>query len=1304
MKFILLLTCLFSVFSLFSQESQVWLHPNKGQWDQEILYKVDAAQGSILLDQKGFTYFLNSASNHQHHDKEDVAAEQEAIKIQVVKVHFEGSTWDLSKTEGALSSHYRNYFQGKDPTKWKSNVHSIASSRYHDFYPGIDMEVAGGDKKLKYSFFVQPGIDPSIIRSKISGSKSIFLEDGNLHIVTEFGDIIEEKPIAWTIKDRKKQKVKVEFKLKNNELVYHFPDGYDETAELVIDPNIVFSTFTGSTMDNWGMSATPDNQGNLYAGGIVFSGGGTYPTTPGVFDASFNNGQPYTVVMPNGASFSMNGFDVAISKFNATGTSLLFSTYLGGNDNESIHSMVTDDNDNLYVFGVTGSTNFPMTPGCFDPTHNGGPFIGTNELGFNGADIYITRFNAAGSALVGSTFIGGNDTDGINGGSLFYNYGDPFRGEIIVKNGFVYLASSTNSANFPTISASQGSISGTQDAVAIKINDLLTTVSWSTYFGGTGFESGNGIQLSSANDVYLTGGTTTSNLGFSLGHDLSYNGGVSDGYIVRLNNATSAQLSGTYIGTSDYDQSFFVQLDTDDDVYVYGQTEGSIPVSAGCYGVANSGQFIAKYSTNLTNQLWTTSIGAGSGHAEISPTAFLVSNCKDIYLTGWGGEINQAWSPGAGLSTTFGFPVTVDAVQATTNGSNFWIAVLDEDAASLKYATFMGGLTTSSNHVDGGTSRFDKNGNIYHAVCGACGGVDFGFTTTPGVWSPTNQSFNCNLAAFKFELSSIEAIVSTPDPLICLPDPVVFNNNSANGNEFSWDFGDGSTSNLVNPSHVYSGPGQYTVTLVVKDTNQCFAPDSIEFIVNIGDFQGGVIDPDILICPGQTAQLEAFGGNTYLWSPAQFLNNPAIANPIATVTQSTLFTCIISDSCGIDTVQVQVNMVGANVNVSADTSICIGNSVPLFIDGVVSAVWTPAQFLDNPTSLTPISTPTNTITYQVTGTTVDGCQLLKNVTIQVFFDPPAPVIPDTLKYCEGTSGTLTVSGAETYTWNPTVNITPSTGPTVVISTSTEQYYYCLFTNACAAVLDSVYIDLVQPTITAGFDTTVCPGQVAYMQGFGGVSYSWSPSVSPITPNYDSVSVIAPATTTYMVYGTDQYGCVDSASVTITLFPQPFIQTNPDVFGVAGEQIQLYATSTTTGQYVWSPAEYLSCVVCPDPIAQPDQNFTYTVTYTDENGCTASDIVRISYDPLIYVPNTFTPNGNTINELFFALGVNIGDFNMEIYNRWGELIYTGDRMAKSWDGTYQGLPCPDGVYVWKIRYGDLYSDKVYEIVGHVNLLR
>jgi gliding motility-associated-like protein len=497
---------------------------------------------------------------------------------------------------------------------------------------------------------------------------------------------------------------------------------------------------------------------------------------------------------------------------------------------------------------------------------------------------------------------------------------------------------------------------------------------------------------------------------------------------------------------------------------------------------------------------------------------------------------------------------------------------------------------------------------------------------------------------------------------------------------------------------------RYTVTLMVTDTNQCYSPDSIEFIVNIGDFQGGVIDPDILVCPGQTAQLEAYGGAVYQWSPAAFLSNATIANPIATVTQSTLFTCIISDSCGIDTVQVQVTVSGGNVIASADTSICLGNSVPLFVQGVLNATWSPPSFLDNPNSLTPISTPLNTITYQITGQTIDGCSLNESVTIQVFFNPPIPVIPDTLKYCAGGSGTVTVSGATSYAWSPPTAITPLTGPTVTISAVTEGYYYCDFTNVCGTVRDSIFISLVDPSIFAGDDTIVCPGEVAYMHAWGGVSYVWYPAVTALTANGSEVSVIAPNASTYKVIGSDQFGCIDSAYVVIDLFPKPFIQTNPDVYAIFGEPVPLSANSTTTGSYVWSPAEYLSCVVCDNPIAQPDRNFVYTVSYTDENGCSASDQVHIYYEPLIYVPNTFTPNGDNINEDFFALGVNIDDFTIDIFNRWGELIYTGDKLSKFWDGTYKGQNCQDGVYTWKIRYTEFQTDIVYELVGHVSLLR
>jgi len=392
-------------------------------------------------------------------------------------------------------------------------------------------------------------------------------------------------------------------------------------------------------------------------------------------------------------------------------------------------------------------------------------------------------------------------------------------------------------------------------------------------------------------------------------------------------------------------------------------------------------------------------------------------------------------------------------------------------------------------------------------------------------------------------------------------------------------------------------------------------------------------------------------------------------------------------------------------NISEDTTICIGNSVPLFINGVVNATWSPPTYLDNPTSFTPVSTPANTVTYQVNGETVDGCAFSQDVTITVFTEPPVPDLPDTLGYCFGGSIAVTVSGAQTFVWSPIAIVSPANGPNVLINASSEQYVYCDFTNACATVHDSAWIDLLIAQVDGFGDTIVCPGEQVFMSASGAQSYAWNPqNVTPATSNFSEVSTTVAVTTNFIVTGIDAYGCVDTASVLIETYPLPFVQTNADVFAILGEVVQLDAIASGPGTFVWSPTEYLSCVVCQDPLAQPDRNYLYTVTFTDTNGCTAADFVRIKYDPLIYVPNAFTPDGNSINAEFFALGVNIDDFKMEVYNRWGELIYTGDAQSKSWDGTYKNLPCPDGVYVWKIYYSDLFTEDSYTIAGHVSLLR
>lgn len=1282
-----LLLCLTSL--AYAQSDRVWLHPNRGQWDHRIAYKVELHSGEMLVEDKGFTFHFFEQTGDSHH--EHASNETPGVHGHVIRSRFLNAQTPSHRSESLQSSFYRNYFLNGAET-WRSKIYAFGTVVSENLYPGIHLQLNGGEGTFKYSWIVTPGADQQAIKWEYEGADAVELnEDGTLTIRHSMGSFKEGKPIAWKIRNGKHVPVKVAYVIEGNTV--HFATNLNGTDSdtLIIDPSLTFSTFTGSTTDNWGFTATPHPNGSLFAGGISFGNG--YPTSVGAFDHTFNGGS---------SSLGSFGIDVGISKFNQTGSSLLYSTYIGGSGNETPHSIVSNPNGELYILGATSSFNFPMAGTPFDNTFNGGPDILENSLGFDGTDMYIARLSADGTSLIASTYVGGSGTDGINTGILHFNYGDQFRGEIIWINNSIYVASVTASTDFPTVNASQSFLNGAQDAVVFRISPDLSSMQWSTYFGGTGSETGNGLQASSTGDIYVAGGTSSTGLPFGSGYDLSYNGGMTDGYLLRLNGSSGTLLSGTYIGTDTYDQSYFVQLDPDDAVYTYGQTEGTIGISPGCYGNANSGQFIAKYTTNLQNQLWTTVIGSGSGHVEISPTAFLVSNCKDIYVTGWGGNVNVNNSQ-AIHSSSNGFPTTGDAYQSSTNGSNFWIAVLDEDAAFLKYATFMGGMASSSNHVDGGTSRFDKNGNIYHAVCAACGSNDNGFTTTPGVWSPTNPSPNCNLAAWKFSLSTIEAVVSDPEPLICLPDPVVFLNNSANGNAFLWNFGDNTTSTDINPSHVYANAGNYTVTLVVTDTNNCFAPDSVEFQVSIGDFQGGIVQPASGVCPGASYQFQAYGGANYAWSPAQFLNNPNIPNPVANITQNTLFSCVISDSCGIDTVQVWLNVFGGSVQVSNDTTICFGNSVPLQVQGVSSATWSPPTYLDNANTTNPVSTPQSTVTYTVNGVTNDGCQLNEQVTITVVFDTPTPSIPDTVRYCAGSSVLVNVSGGETYQWSPPVDITPLTGPSVTISSQTERYYYCAFGNACGTETDSVYVDITAPVVVAGNDTIVCPGQPAVMHATGGVSYSWFPAVTSLNQDASLVQAIAPSTMYYTVTGMDDLGCTDQDSVLISLFPQPFIQTVPDIYAVLGDAVQLSAVSATQGPFTWSPSEYLSCVVCTSPMAQPDKNMTYTVTYTDENGCSASDDIRILYDPIIYIPNAFTPDGNKSNAEFFAVASNVRSLKMEIYNRWGERVYLGESQDKSWDGTYKGLPCPDGVYVWKVYYTDL-EDKAYSLIGHVSLLR
>ncbi|MFN3874435.1 MAG: PKD domain-containing protein, partial [Flavobacteriales bacterium] len=1084
-----------------------------------------------------------------------------------------------------------------------------------------------------------------------------------------------------------RQPVRSRYRLEGDRLAFEVQR--EGEGAVVIDPVLAFSSFSGSSADNFGYTATYDASGHLYGGGIVFNAG--YPVSTGALQGFFAGGS----------------IDVGISKWSPDGASLVWSTYLGGSGGaETPHSLVVNAQDELFVLGATGSADFPTTPGCFDGSFNpgGGMVSWTNVSGgygfslSNGADAFIARFNASATALLGATFLGGSGHDGLNNsGTLTHNYGDHFRGEIALDAaGNPVVATSTRSADMPvTPGAAQPALGGGQDAYLCRFNPALTTLQLGTYFGGSGDESGLGVQFDSAGRIFMAGGTTSGDMpapGAPL--DNSFNG-VSDGYVARYSPA-GALLAATYLGTALYDQCYFVQLDAEGFVYAVGQTLGPYPVSPGVYANPGSGQFIHKLSNDLSAPVWSTRVGNGSAAQALSPTAFLVSDCGQIYLSGWAGSTNN--NAGNTQSTTNGCPVTPDAYQPTTTGSDVYLMVLQPDASGLAYATFFGG--SSAEHVDGGTSRFDKNGTVYHAVCAGCGGSD-GFPTTPGAWSTTNNSFNCNLGVFKFDLSPAQAIIGIDGPsTICPGASAQFTNNSVGGNTYTWTFGDGTGSAAFAPSHAYAAPGEYTVMLVLSDDSGCAPGDTATLQITVLPEPTATIDPVAPICPGASTQLQAGGGSSYSWSPATGLSATNVPDPVASPAETTTYTVTVADACGSDQAQVTVPVIAPEYTLTPDTSICIGESIILNATGGGTYAWEPHPSLSATDVADPTATPTETTTYHVTITTADGCVAHDSLTVEVQVAPPLSQLQDTA-ICAGSSVQLEAAPADHYAWLPANGLTAPHAQAPVVSPTEPTLYIVLLTNACGSTIDSAFVDIVLVEADAGPDTLICPGQPVQLWASGGLQYQWSPADGLSSATAADPIATPAASTLYSVAAFDANGCTDTALVLVELHPLPYVQAGEDLLAEYGNPVTL--TAVGSGTLTWSPTAGLSDPHSPSPTARPEETTAFTVTVTDSLGCTNTDEVTVVVLGSLYVPNAFTPNGDGCNDFFFAMGKEIGAIELLVFDRWGLLIWSTDRLSGRWDGTHNGQECPIDTSVWKVDAIEV-NGRRHEAMGHVSLLR
>ena len=1298
---------------------------NRNQWESQVKYKVEFVNGSLFLEKDKFTYaFLNGKDMerfyHSQHAGKQPGIESPLVNAHAFKVNFLSSNPNTYLAASNPFTDYRNYFIGNDPSKWASNVLSYKEVVYNNLYDNIDMKLYGYEDHLKYDFIVRPGGQVRSIRMEYDGTDRLFLKDGNLHIQTSVNEIIEQKPFAYQVVAGKKVKIPCIFNLNKDILTFEFPNGFDNTIPLVIDPVLTFSTYTGSVADNWGYTSTYDANGNLYAGGIVFGLG--YPFTTGAYQTA-----------------SGGGIDIGISKFNSNGTGLIYSTYLGGTSSELPHSLVVNNNNELLVYGTTGSINFPITVGAYDMVFNGGTAVNiTGVPPFpNGSDIFISKFNAVGSALSGSTFIGGSGNDGLNlAATLQYNYGDHARGEIITDTaGNVYVASCTQSVNFPTtLGAFQTASSGNQDGVVLKFNSSLTFLAWSNYLGGSGNDAAYSLKLDNIGNVFTCGGTTSNNFpGTTGGLNPAYKGGVLDGYVARISSNGTSLLNASYIGTNQYDQCYFIEINANNEIYLVGQTRGNYPVTPGTYVNSGGSQFIHKLNNTLTGTVFSTRFGSGTAAVNISPTAFLVDVCNNIYVAGWGGAVNNNFNLATG--NTLNMPLTLDANQSTTDGSDLYFIIFTPTASSLVYASYFGGNGVAE-HQDGGTSRFDGNGTVYQAVCAGCGGNSL-FPTTPGAWSTTNGSSNCNLGALKLDFQVIinADASAAPSNTGCVPYTVNFINNSLSSFSYKWDFNDGSAIDTIsNPSHVFSTPGTFNVMLVAYGSG-CVAPDTFylpitvlpEPLVNLGS--------DSILCPGDSITLDAGSpGSTYLWSTGETLQT-------ITVDSSAIYWVTVNNGCA-ETDSIDITVLNL-LTLGNDTNLCNGQTLTINATNPGNNyLWSTGE-----TSRSIIVSTTGV--YWVTET-IGSCT--QTDTINVTFNS-APVVSlgnDTV-LCNGAFITLDADNpGNTYLWS-----TGETGQT--ISANTSGIYWVTVNNGCTKT-DSIEVAVLK-LLSLGNDTTLCDKQKLTLNATNpGNNYLWSTGETTRSVIISTAGVywvkettgtcsqtdtihVAPVPSPLVSLGPDAILC-QGASIalnagnpgssylwstgintqtitisssgdywamatlgnchhidTISIIPGPSVLFSEDIF-VCDEQEVLLNARNPNARYLWSTGETTSTIIVKDA-------GKYWVEIIFDN-CTSTDTINVSGiigASTLFFPNTFTPDNDGLNDNFTGLGQGIISFEMKIFNRWGELVFETSDIDKGWDGTYKGEIVKMDVYIWIVDFRTICKEnKTFRKVGHVLVKR
>jgi len=1218
------LSILFAMFFFFTNAQNPFIE-NKGQLPKNVISKTNLPSGSLFIEKGKLTYaFYNGKQLANIHDG---LATSIVIDAHAYSVSFLNSNTGDSIILEEESEFFENYYLG-DKSNWATEVKSYKKQLHKEIYEHIDISYYVQKDQLKYEFIVAKHGNPQSIKMQYKGMSKFSLNNGNLLVKTSVNTITEHKPYAYQMINDVEVEVVCNYNLHNKIITFNFPEAYNKNFPLIIDPILKFSTYSGSTANNFGYTATYDNLGFLYSGGTVFGVG--YPTTLGAYQLNYAN--------------SLGGTDIGITKYDTSGTTRIYSTYLGGTKDELPHSMIVNSANELFIFGTTGSADFPVTNSAYQTTFNGGPAL-TLNLGVSfpdGSDIFVSRLSANGGSLLASTFLGGTDNDGLNTASqLRYNYADEVRGEIdIDKQNNIYIATCTKSTDFPTTNSFQSLNSGGQEGCIVKMDNQLTSVIWSSYLGGATADAIYSLALDKNDNIYVTGGTTSTDFPITATayQTLHQDSVKADAFISLINSEGTQILSSSYYGTEQYDQSYFVEIGSDAAVYLFGQTKASATdlVQNATYFQSGAGQFIAVFTEDLDSVLRATVLGTGKGTPDISPTAFLVDVCDKIYLSGWGSNVN------GGPLSTLNLLVSGNAYQLNTDGNDFYLIVVDDALSSLVYATYFGG-SQSGEHVDGGTSRFDKKGIIYQSVCAGCqGNSDFPIEPNPGAVSSINNSSFCNNGVFKFNFDFPMVIADFNAPWVGCDTSLSFQNLSSSNTPviYQWDFGDGTSSAQEHPNHNYTQAGNYTVTLIASSPGACNISDTTSKQIYILRNGKDTLTP-LVKCKEEQLQIGLLPVNdptiTYFWFPSTNLSSANVSNPFCSSPTTVTYQLFISNGTCTDSLLQEIVVVDFLLDAGTDTSYC---NEPITLQASYSGAsgihWASNVNFTDTLSLTDNLTVASIALFYVKVT--DGnCEQIDSVEVKME-SININLIGD-LELCEGDSVFLTVNNLNptipilSYSWLPSDVIYAVDSSSIYDFRDTSGWYSVEVINTDECIMkDSVFVNIYEYPILDSLwldEDTVFRGETTYLNIQTANSFNWK----DVSSTANRVEITPAQKICYAVEVYNIHNCMITDSICIEVL---------DVF------------------------------------------------------CNEDSIV---------VPTAFSPNEDEVNEGYFIIDVAgvIIDFKLEIFNRLGQKVFSTIDKFEKWDGTYLGIKLNPQVFDFYLELKCI-GDKQLFRKGNITLIR